>query len=199
MKTTSLFTRVIIALLISIVCINSHAQRIPKVKGNPFKSSSFWGAAGVAGSRALQAQQQEIARRNAEYTRQAYEIQRQNQELQRKYEYLSKFLKSAAHLRTYTPAASLMTFHPSKEQLEFLYERATYSIATGDTIVGVEMLRTIANSGLRDAQYDYGFYCTQRKVCKKRHHKRKPLYSRSGKTESSRCPLLFGYSILLWI
>lgn len=167
MKTTSLFTRVIIALSISIVCIDSYAQRIPKVKGNPFKSSSFWGAAGAAGSRALQAQQQEIARRNSEYTRRTYEMQRQNQELQRKYEHMSKFLTSSAHLRTYTPTANLMAFHPSKEQLELYYKRANYSIATGDTIVGVEMLRTIANSGLRDAQYDYGFYCTQGKYVKK--------------------------------
>lgn len=167
MKTTFLFTRVIIALSISIVCTDSYAQRIPRVKGNPFKSSSFWGAAGAAGSRALQAQQQEIARRNSEYTRRTYEMQRQNQELQRKYEHMSELLKSAAHLRTYTPTANLMAFHPSKEQLELYYERANYSIATGDTIVGVEMLRTIANSGLRDAQYDYGFYCTQGKYVKK--------------------------------
>lgn len=165
MKTTTLFLRVLIASVICFVCIESNAQKF-KVKGTPFKSSSVWGAAGAAGSRALQAQQQEMARRNAEFTRQLREMERRNQELQRQNVLTSKFLNSA-NLHAYTPATNLVASHPSKELLELHYNSANNSIATGDTIVGIEILKNVAKLGLRDAQYDYGFYCTQGKYVKK--------------------------------
>ena len=134
MKTTTLFLRLIIALLISIVYIDSHAQK--KTNGN-------------YSSKALQ---QVMARENAKFTRQLHEMERQNQERQRK---------------NYTPVTNLVAFHPSKELLEFHYNRANNCIAVGDTIVGIKMLYNVANLGLRDAQYDYGYYCTQGKYVKK--------------------------------
>ena len=166
MKTTTLFLRLIVALLISIVYIDSHAQRIPKGK-NHSRSSSFLGAAGASGSHALHHdQQREMARRYAEFTRQLREMERRNQKSQGPNVFTSVFLNSA-NLHTYTPATNLVASQLSKELLEFRYKSANNSIATGDTIVGIEKLKNVAKLGLRDAQYDYGFYCTQGMFVKK--------------------------------
>ena len=137
MKTKDLFLRVIIVLLISLVCINSNAQ-LPN-------TTTVRGMASNSALRAIQAKQKQM--------------ELQNQKLQR--------LLESAHLRPYTPTTNLAAFHPSKEQLETYYKRANLYIATGDTILGIKMLRKVADLGLKDAQYDYGFYCIQGKYVKK--------------------------------
>ena len=101
------------ALLINIICISSNAQRIPRVKSNPVRSSIVRGATSAAGIRALQVQQMEIARRNAEYTRQLREMERRNQEFRRQSELRSKCIESA-YLRANTPATNLRTYRPGK-------------------------------------------------------------------------------------
>ena len=137
MKTKNLFLRVIIALLISLVCINSNAQ-LPN-------TTNVRGVASYSTLRAIQEKQKQM--------------ELQNQKFQR--------LPASAHLRTYMPTTNRAAFHLSKEQLESYYKRANFSIATGDTIVGIKMLCNAAKLGLKDAQFDYGFYCIQGKYVNK--------------------------------
>jgi hypothetical protein len=161
MKTTSFFTRVIIAFLLSIECISANAQFSSRI-------ATALSAAGVAVIQGLYTQQEEQRRQIEIINRRLIS----EQQLDYHHNYQKdivevELLKAVTQTLQAEQLSTKLSYTPSEEQLIILYIKAHTLILQGDTLAGIELLRKVANWGLSDAMFDYALCCLEGTYVKK--------------------------------